>query len=96
MSFIRTESLILQDLLANGEAHGTLIVQRLKKKTAGGVRVTSANVYPYLHKLHEKKLIVFTKGRFSRRGRPRLISTLTPKGRRQAQKERRVLASLIQ
>lgn len=79
---------IMLSILAHGEAYGYQIIQRIQKLSDGKMRWTAGTLYPVLHRLETKGLIVST-WRESESGRPRKYYQLTPEGQRELEVERR-------
>jgi len=80
------EALILS-ILQDGRKHGYEIALQLEQKSQGFFTFNHGTLYPILHKLEKENLI---KGRWKQEGpkRQRKYYTLTPKGRKYAEKQK--------
>jgi DNA-binding PadR family transcriptional regulator len=65
--------------LANGPAHGYLVMQRLRERSGGLFDYPEGSIYPALHRVEEAGLISASWATVS--GRRRRIYELTRKGR---------------
>jgi len=74
------ETLLLA-ILKDGRSYGYQIVQMLKARSAGLLRMGEGTVYPVLHRLEERGLIS-ADWVVAASGRKRKYYFLTPKGRR--------------
>ncbi len=65
--------------LADGPAHGYLVIQRIRERSGGVFDYPEGSVYPALHRLHEADLVDASWETVS--GRRRRTYELTRKGR---------------
>ena len=65
--------------LADGPAHGYLVIKRLRERSGGVLDYPEGSVYPAFHRMEDAGLIVASQAVAS--GRPRKIYHLTRKGR---------------
>lgn len=71
--------LLLLAALADGPAHGYLVIQRLRERSGGAFDYPEGSVYPALHRLEERRLVNGTWADVS--GRRRKTYQLTGRGR---------------
>lgn len=80
--------------LADGELHGSAIMQSVLEQSGGRIRLWPAMLYRYLDQLRDDGLIVeLPKRQTSVAGSPRFFR-LTPRGHRACQAETRACDSL--
>jgi len=93
---LSTKSAILQALI-QGEAYGIEIIDRVKERSGGSIRLGQGSVYPALRALERKGFIEAHWGepRPERGGRPRRYYKLTAKGARAATEERTAIIGLL-
>lgn len=72
---------LLLTILESGPSYGYAIVKELNGRTKGLLKLGEGTIYPVLHRLENKKLIV-AKWRLAENGRQRKYYRLTPKGKR--------------
>lgn len=70
---------LVLSLLANGEAYGYEIIQRVEQLSDGDIRWTAGTLYPLLHDLETEEHITAT-WRESESGRERKYYRITEKG----------------
>ena len=71
---------LLLAILADEPAHGYLIIEELKRRSAGAFDLPEGTVYPALHRLEESRLLASSWA--SGTGRRRRVYRLTARGRR--------------
>lgn len=82
------EALALAALEA-GPAHGLEILRRLEDAGSGALRLKEGSLYPALYRLENEGLVVAeTEAAAGRRGAPRRVYALSPRGRRRLEAER--------
>ncbi|MEM1128433.1 MAG: helix-turn-helix transcriptional regulator [Bacteroidota bacterium] len=79
---------LMLSILAQGEAYGYQIIQRIHDLSEGRLQWSAGTLYPVLHRMETKGLIAST-WRTSDVGRDRKYYTLTPKGQEALQVEQR-------
>jgi PadR family transcriptional regulator PadR len=70
---------LLLSVVAEGEAHGYALIERLRERSEGDFDLPEGTVYPALHRLEEAKLL---KSAWVDAGRRRRVYSLTDKGAR--------------
>lgn len=85
-------------VLERREAHGMEIIRRLDDAGCGLLRLKEGSLYPALYRLEAAGMVVAIREepQERRRGAPRRIYALTPKGKRQLAKARTEWASFVQ
>ena len=78
---------LVLSILADGEAYGYQIIQRIQRLSDGAITWSASTLYPVLHRLEAQKLIR-SEWRKADTGRERKYYRLTPKGARVLAKER--------
>jgi PadR family transcriptional regulator, regulatory protein PadR len=91
------ETMVLS-VLERGEAHGMEIIRRLEEAGCGLLRLKEGSLYPALYRLEAAGMVVALReeSQQGRRGAPRRIYGLTPKGKRELAKGRAEWVSFIQ
>lgn len=82
-----TIELLVLSTLAWGPRHGYAIARWLEEKSQEGFRAEEGTLYPALHRMEQRKLIV-SDWRTSELGRPAKFYRLTPAGKRELTRER--------
>ena len=88
--------LLLLGALAEGPAHGYLLIERLRERSDGHFDFPEGTIYPALHRLEAAGVVASTWS--SETGRRRRVYRLTKKGRAALRRERaewRLLARAI-
>jgi DNA-binding PadR family transcriptional regulator len=90
------ETMVLS-VLERGEAHGLEIIGRLEEAGCGLLRLKEGSLYPALYRLEAAgKVTVVREDKLpGKRGAPRRIYRLTPKGKRDLAKGRDEWASFV-
>lgn len=89
------EALVLASL-EDGPAHGLEILRRLEDAGSGALRLKEGSLYPALYRLEESKLVVAeVEAAVGRRGAPRRVYALTPRGRKRLAAEREQWADFV-
>ena len=85
-------------VLERGDAHGLEIIRRLEEAGCGLLRLKEGSLYPALYRLEAvgKVAVVREEPQSGKRGAPRRIYRLTPKGKRDLVKSRQEWASFVQ
>jgi PadR family transcriptional regulator PadR len=93
---IDAKTALLQALIS-GEGYGLELIDRVKERTQGRVRLGQGSIYPALRDLERDGLIESFSGESvpERAGRPRIYYRLTGEGRRAAFEERRAVLELF-
>ncbi len=81
-----TIELLVLSTLAWGPRHGYAIARWLEEKSQDGFRAEEGTLYPALHRMEQRKLIV-SDWRISELGRSAKFYRLTAAGRRELQRE---------
>ena len=83
------ETMVLS-MLERGEAHGMEVIRRLEESGSGLLRLKEGSLYPALYRLEAAGMVVVVReeSQQGRRGAPRRIYGLTPKGKRHLVKGR--------
>src|SRR5258706_15688284 len=81
-----TLDLLILKVIALGPVHGYAIAQRLEQASRGVVQVPQGSLYPALHRLENRGLLVAT-WQVTDTGREAKFYRLTRKGRAQLEKE---------
>ena len=91
------ETMVLS-VLERGEAHGLEIIHRLEEAGCGLLRLKEGSLYPALYRLEAagKVAVVREEQQLGKRGAPRRIYRLTPKGKRGLAKGRQEWVSFVQ
>ncbi len=91
------ETMVLS-MLERGDAHGMEIIRRLEEAGCGLLRLKEGSLYPALYRLEAAGTVVVVREepQQGRRGAPRRIYGLTPKGKRELTKGRAEWASFVQ
>ena len=91
------ETMVLS-VLERGETHGMEIIRRLDEAGCGLLRLKEGSLYPALYRLEAAGMVVVIREepQKGRRGAPRRIYGLTPKGKRQLATGRAEWASFVQ
>ncbi len=91
------ETMVLS-VLEQGETHGMEIIRRLEAAGCGLLRLKEGSLYPALYRLEAGGMVVVVREepQRGRRGAPRRIYRLTPKGKGQLSKGRAEWASFVQ
>lgn len=86
---------LLQALL-EGEGYGLDLIERVRLRTRGAIRLLHGSVYPALRALEREGLLRSFSGESAREtgGRPRRYYELTAKGRRLAHSQERAVSGL--
>ena len=79
--------LLLLGALAEGPAHGYLLIERLRERSDGHFDFPEGTIYPALHRLEAAGVV--TSSWASETGRRRRVYRLTRRGRAQLQRERK-------
>jgi PadR family transcriptional regulator PadR len=82
--------------LQAGPGFGLELIERVRERTRGGVRLNRGGVYLRLRALEERGLVRGWKGTRRGVGRPRRYYELTPSGIRELEKARATLRGLIE
>jgi PadR family transcriptional regulator PadR len=93
---IDSKTALLQALIS-GEGYGLELIDRVKERTQGRVRLGQGSIYPALRDLERDGLVESFEGETvpERAGRPRIYYRLTGAGRRAAFEERQALGGLF-
>jgi len=97
MALVSAKAAVLQ-ALTEGDGHGIALIQRVKKRSGGKVKLPQGSVYPALHNLEREGLVTSydVKPTPNRRGgRSRRCYKLTAKGRKTADRHRVAIAGLL-
>lgn len=78
--------LLVLSVLADGEAHGYVLIEELRRRSAGAFDLPEGTVYPALHRLEEAGLLGSSWSADG--GRRRRIYRLTRRGRAALKRER--------
>jgi PadR family transcriptional regulator PadR len=70
---------LLLSVVAEGEAHGYALIERLRERSEGDFDLPEGTVYPALHRLEEAGLL---QSKWVDEGRRRRVYTLTDRGLR--------------
>jgi DNA-binding PadR family transcriptional regulator len=70
---------LLLSVVAEGEAHGYALIERLRERSAGDFDLPEGTVYPALHRLEEAGLL---ESKWVDAGRRRRVYAVTDKGTR--------------
>ena len=91
------ETMILS-ALERGETHGMEIIRRLEEAGCGLLRLKEGSLYPALYRLEAAGMVVVVReeSQRGRRGAPRRVYGLTPKGKRQLAKGRAEWGNFVQ
>jgi PadR family transcriptional regulator PadR len=81
-----TLDMLILKLVAAGPLHGYAIAQRIGRVSRALLQVPQGSLYPALHRLENRKLLAACWVR-SDTGRDAKVYRLTPKGRRQLERE---------
>lgn len=81
-----TLDMLILNALSTGEKHGYAVSEWIEAATGGSLLVEEGTLYPALHRLARKKLVVGTWG-VSDNNRRAKYYALTPAGRRRLQEE---------
>lgn len=79
---------LMLSILAQGEAYGYQIIQRIHDLSDGRIAWSAGTLYPVLHRLETQGLVA-SAWRTSEAGRDRKYYRLTPKGQQALQAEQR-------
>jgi DNA-binding PadR family transcriptional regulator len=85
--------LVLLGVLRTGPAHGYAVITALRERTEGLLELTEGSVYPALHRLEDRGLLVSEWQPVA--GRRRRIYRLTAAGARALTVEHRVWTALV-
>lgn len=93
---IDSKTALLQALVS-GEGYGLELIERVRERTQGRVRLGQGTIYPALRELERDGLVESFEGETvpERGGRPRIYYRLTGAGRRAAFEERQAAAGLF-
>ncbi len=91
------EAMVLS-VLERGDAHGLEIIRRLEGAGCGLLQLKEGSLYPALYRLEAAGKVVVARQEQEpgKRGAPRRIYRLTPKGKRGLTKEREEWAAFVQ
>ena len=91
------ETMVLS-VLERGETHGMEIIRRLEEAGCGLLRLKEGSLYPALYRLEAAGMVVVVREEApqGRRGAPRRVYGLTPKGKRQLAKGRAEWVNFVQ
>jgi DNA-binding PadR family transcriptional regulator len=78
---------ILLSILADGEAYGYQIIQKVRELSGGDIEWSEGTVYPVLHRLEREGLIA-SEWKEAETGRERKYYFLTSRGRKTLKSER--------
>jgi PadR family transcriptional regulator PadR len=81
-----TIEMLVLSTLAWGPRHGYAIARWLEEKSKDGFRAEEGTLYPALHRMEQRKLIV-SDWRLSELGRSAKFYRLTPAGKRELRRE---------
>ena len=90
-----TLDLLVLQVAANGPIHGYGIAQRIKQISRDVLQVPQGSLYPALHRLENRKLLV-AEWKPSDTGRDARFYRLTPKGRARLQEQTESWARLAE
>lgn len=92
-----TAKTALLQALVSGDGYGIELIERVRSRTHGRVRLHQGSVYPALRSLERERLIESYEGEAptERGGRPRRYYRLTAEGLRAAQDDRLAAAGLF-
>ena len=90
-----TLDLLVLQVAANGPIHGYGIAQRIKQISRDVLQVPQGSLYPALHRLENRKLLV-AEWKPSDTGRDARFYRLTPKGRARLQEQTESRARLAE
>ena len=79
--------LLVLSVLADGEAHGYVLIEELRRRSAGAFDLPEGTVYPALHRLEEAGLLGSSWSADG--GRRRRVYRLTRRGRAALKRERK-------
>ena len=97
MAILDAEFALLQALMF-GDGYGLELIERVKDRTNGEVRIRLNRVYPVLRRLEAEGLLESYDGKpvAVTGGRPRVYYKLTAEGHRVAQRQRAAASGLLQ
>ena len=94
MILVSARAALLQALVAE-EGHGLELIERIRMKTAGRVRLQQGSVYPALRLLEREGHVVSRREVREEGGRPRVIYTITTDGRKVARLDAKAISILF-
>jgi DNA-binding PadR family transcriptional regulator len=86
--------LLLLAALAKGDAHGYVLIERLREQSEGSLVLAEGSVYPLLHQLEDRGSV--TSSWEYRDGRKRRVYSLTRPGRTRLAEKRRDWTEFVQ
>ncbi|MBI3449964.1 MAG: helix-turn-helix transcriptional regulator [Acidobacteria bacterium] len=91
---LRTETALILALLG-GPGYGLALIERVRNRSRGRIRLQQGAAYPALGTLERRGLVRSWPVNMSRSGRPRTYYELTPAGIKEAVTEREALAGFV-
>lgn len=94
-----TAKVALLQALMSGPAYGLQLIERVKARSHGGLKLGQGSVYPALRALEDERLVKRDDSpstpKHAAGGRSRIVYELTAEGLLRAQQNRRVAAALF-
>lgn len=93
-----TAKTALLQALVSGDGYGLELIERVRERTDGKIKLHQGSVYPALRSMEREGLVESYEGDATaeRGGRPRRYYRITAEGLRAAQENRRAVSGLFQ